>query len=153
MPSICAVDPAVRRFAWATFSPEGVLAATRYATSPGEIILPPGEVLWVLEKPMKYESFSTAHRDLDGLESMLQTIRDFATQRGELVVERTPHNWKGNVPKHIHHKRMLRVLSAQERRILPGKPSKAGKYPDDLYDAVGLGLTYLDRIQRGGRCQ
>lgn len=154
MPHLCAVDPAARRFAWATFSPEGVLTGTAYGSTPGDIRLPEeGEVLWVLERPQKYSSFSTAHKDLDRLERTLGRLRDLASSRGERVVEYTPHAWKGNVPKHIHHKRMLRNIDPEERRILPGAPSPGGGYPDDLYDAVALGLTYLDRIRRGGRCR
>lgn len=46
-----------------------------------------------------------------------------------------PRTWKGQVPKKVHHERILAALSDHEQSICPRQP--------DALDAVGLGLWYL----------
>lgn len=60
---------------------------------------------------------------------------------GETVVEYEPREWKGQVPKETHHKRILKALNSLEIEVL-------GKYikQKDVLDAIGIGLHYLKRI-------
>jgi len=60
---------------------------------------------------------------------------------GETVVEYFPREWKGQLPKKIHHDRIKKVLTQFEISTL-------GKYikNEHVLDAVGLGLFYLRRI-------
>lgn len=60
---------------------------------------------------------------------------------GETVVEYTPREWKGQLPKRVHHARIRKALSKLELDVL-------GRYikNEHVLDAVGLGLHYLRRI-------
>jgi len=60
------------------------------------------------------------------------------------VVFTTPSNWKGQVPKNIHNKRVLGKLTKQEVRVLNGCTVKASLLHNTL-DAIGVGLWYLRR--------
>ncbi len=53
-----------------------------------------------------------------------------------IVVQVKPSEWKGSVPKAIHHKRILAQLDDAERAIVAGATK-------DVLDAVGLGIWYL----------
>ena len=66
------------------------------------------------------------------------------------IVETYPRTWKGQVPKEIHHARVLAALSAQERTVLDAharRPTKTNPhgYDHNMLDAVGLGLWFLKR--------
>jgi hypothetical protein len=149
MDLIC-VDPAVRRLAFAIYH-RGVLVACGYCRSAEDIPLDVARSYhWVLEKPRKYDRFSVAHKDLDGLDRKLAGCRKVARKRGDSTEDTRPMEWKGNVPKHIHHGRLLRALGRGEASMLDGKPGAAMNYDHDVYDAVGIGLTKLDRVGRGG---
>lgn len=149
MDLIC-VDPAVRRLAYAIYH-RGVLVACGYCRSAEDIPLDPARPYhWVLEKPRRYDRFSVAHKDLDGLDVKLAGCRRLARGRGDSLEDVRPMEWKANVPKHIHHARLLRVLGKAEASMLGGTPGAAMNYDHDVYDAVGIGLTKLDRVGRGG---
>lgn len=60
-------------------------------------------------------------------------------QLGQFVLTVTPNQWKGSVPKAIHHKRIRAALSTDELLLLVGASS-------DVIDAVGLGLWDLGRL-------
>lgn len=93
---------------------------------------------------------------------------------GAALVEYTPREWKGSVPKPVHHKRLWEVLAPGERALLGGpvtiviidaacrkgglsKWSRPGAsyYPrsfelHNILDAVGLGLFHIGRFGKGG---
>lgn len=149
--NVVTIDPAVSRFAYAVFH-DDVLVACGYARTPPTIPLDEGRWYeWVLEKPRKYARFAVAHKNLEGLDKRLRAIRRFARERGEALKDVRPSEWKGNVPKHIHHARSDRALAPAERALLRGNPTAAMDYEHDVWDAVAIGLTELDRIGRGGR--
>jgi len=58
----------------------------------------------------------------------------------------TAQQWKGSVPKRIHHDRIAKILSPAERAVVAWV---AVRVPSSLlhnvWDAVGLGLWGLDR--------
>lgn len=53
-----------------------------------------------------------------------------------------PSEWKGSVPKRVHHARILARLEADERDVL--ETSSVGP---DAMDAIGIGLWYLGRMK------
>ena len=55
-----------------------------------------------------------------------------------------PARWKGQVPKHIHHERLLAAATEPERVILLGKKRTKNRL-SDILDAYGIGLWYLYR--------
>jgi len=67
------------------------------------------------------------------------------------IVEVFPRTWKGNVPKDIHHARVLAALDEQERGVLAPRARRVTKtnphgFDHNMLDAVGLGLWFLQRL-------
>jgi hypothetical protein len=58
-------------------------------------------------------------------------------ERGAIVTCVKPSEWKGGVPKKIHHPRIRKRLSSVELALCEGAPP-------DIWDAIGLGLWLLD---------
>jgi hypothetical protein len=56
-----------------------------------------------------------------------------------------PAEWKGQVPKAIHHKRLMGKLSAAELTIVKEAKITAGERVHNILDAVGLGVWHLAR--------
>lgn len=153
---LVAIDPAAVRFAYAVGTPTKLLACG-YATSAGQIphLVPPRPPAahtyhWLIELPKKYRGFGIAHNDLDRLRRTVFDLQRWAEDRGHTVEMIYPGLWKGNVPKHIHHQRLVRVLDPEELSLLPGTPNPAMDYAHDVYDAVGIYLFHAERTKRGG---
>ncbi len=53
-----------------------------------------------------------------------------------------PQRWKGQVPKEIHHKRILAKLSETEKAAIEPTPASL---LHNVYDAIGIGLFHLGR--------
>lgn len=94
----------------------------------------------------------------------------FCGRDGARLVAYTPSEWKGSTPKPVHHKRLWRVLSAAEQKVLGGAATEqaidaacrkgaskrwgitgAKCYPasfdtHNLLDAAALGAFHLGRI-------
>lgn len=148
-PQVIAVDPAARCLAWSR-SERGVLVGVAYATSPSEIEVSDLPALWVFETPQRYAGRGETHSNLDGLDRTLRSVAALAEYRGEQIVWLTPHQWKGNVPKLVHHHRLVARLSAEERALLPALPKQGLEYKHDLWDAAGMNLFATQRVGRGG---
>ena len=95
--------------------------------------------IWVIEEPEKYREARVKHDDLDDLLAVLHKIEEYAKAP---VIRLKPHEWKGNVPKHIHHRRIERALEPEEQEEWRSLDHNAK-------DAVGIGLYYLQRTRRG----
>lgn len=96
---------------------------------------------WVCEWPMKYADKRLYHEDIEHLHATGDAIAKLV---GGWDAKYRPGQWKGNVPKAPHHRRLARELSEEERAIAP--PAK----DHDAWDAIGIGLYALGRTQRGG---
>lgn len=61
-----------------------------------------------------------------------------------------PPDWKGTVPKDICNTRVLSLLSPGERKRIPSLPEKK---LHNVIDAVGIGMFFTRRMERGAvRC-
>ena len=145
---LISVDPAAwPRFAWATLA-GGLVTGAGLGAAPSDVPCgPAGRCTWVMERPMDYVGFGVAHRDLDRLRRTLAGLEAFAVARGDTVAYVTPHQWKGNVPKPVHHRRSLRVLGVGDLKV--AGPDDPG-YDHNVVDALVLGLTRAGRVGRGG---
>jgi hypothetical protein len=55
----------------------------------------------------------------------------------------TPRQWKGQVPKEIHNKRILAALSPEEKEAIEECPASL---LHNVIDSIGVGLFYLGRM-------
>jgi hypothetical protein len=117
--------------------------------------------IMVCEWPMKYATARKFHESLDRLyEVGHATVRRFGTSWADTY---SPSEWKGNVPKKAHKRRLVRELTLLEKATLQKHTAaslgvsdkEAQEYLDkeeshDLWDAVGIGLFATARTRKGG---
>lgn len=144
--STLAADPGVKESAFA-FAEYGVLTEAAYFSSAN----PPLRTIsqFVCELPQIY----AGHKAIGNAEDILQLARvvgqlegTFRSQGAEITIYR-PSQWKGQVPKEIHHNRVVTsgVLTKEELRHWPLQ-----KTYHDVRDAICLLLFKLGRITREG---
>ncbi len=64
----------------------------------------------------------------------------------------TPNAWKSNIPKSVHHSRIVACLRPTEIVVVHAAAASAGKsHGKEVLDAVGLLLVGLGRMDRAGR--
>ena len=106
----------------------------------------------VLEVPRIYPNRSKGDpNDIVELALTAGEIRGHYRPLVTSIIEVFPASWKGQVPKDIHHARVLRELGEDERRLLDvekRKPTKTNPhgYDHNMLDAVALGLWFLKRM-------
>lgn len=66
------------------------------------------------------------------------------------VATYTSKEWKGEVPKTVHHDRVERALLPQERLYWPPRSAKGKDVGNDVRDAICLGMFATKRTRRGG---
>ena len=151
--SVIAIDPGCSYFGYAVFRSARLVRCGRpSAASPYtlidlvieecliEQIIGLGCVV-VLEYPQDYPG-SPKTKNLKGLKVLCDGV--IKELRGAAKMHTYyPREWKAQVPKGVHHKRLQGVLSPAELELW----STANH---DTRDAIGLGLYYLGRTAKGG---
>tara|TARA_R110000765_G_scaffold423824_1_gene533294 strand:- start:1095 stop:1616 length:522 start_codon:yes stop_codon:yes gene_type:complete len=95
---------------------------------------------WVCEWPKKYRHLIARHENIEELHQV-----GYALARCHPWDEMyLPGDWKGNVPKAPHHKRVGRALDQEELNKMP--PLRE----HDAWDAAGIWLYAAGRTRRGG---
>lgn len=127
--------------------PEG-LAVNVYTWAQMELTLRGGSIArgvkWRSEVPQDYAGHPDAKTDdLDSLRLFVRRVRELAGRSPFRLYK--PHQWKGNVPKPVHHMRIMDLLSPDEANRVRALPRTR-----DALDAVGIGLFDLGRSGRGG---
>jgi hypothetical protein len=136
-----AFDPGVKYLAWALFSFGKLRKADLYRGDFDNLLLRVGSLrsaaLAVVECPTR--NFGVPEKD----------ICELCRAAGEIGIqfdEReyvSPSEWKGQVPKTVHHPRILTRLTDEERAVIPeGKTARK-----HILDAVGIGLWRLGRMK------
>ena len=65
-----------------------------------------------------------------------------------MVIQIHPRMWKGQVPKPVHNRRVIKQLSASERVVYAhGTKGIAPKKVHNVIDAIGIGLWRLGRVR------
>ncbi len=117
---ILAIDPGVKACACAVFA-DGTLYATAFVSAPWEGKRRTDSV--IVERPEQDgRSFSARPKDLMALAWAGAAL---AYSVGAPVVEYTPSEWKGQVPKPVQHMRLWLRLTAPERALLGGSATEA----------------------------
>lgn len=107
-----------------------------------EVLDPDGDAAIVCETPQNYGSRASCYADLDRMRGTATILRAWLgpSSRWRMVL---PREWKGNVPKRVHHERVRDQLDAAEAAVV--------QWGDlDVLDAVALGLWAVGRVGRGG---
>jgi hypothetical protein len=137
---LIAIDPDTTLFGWALFE-DRLLTATAVAITPHLPYFPVAVDL-VCEIPEDRPGTSVRKNDIIAL----------ALAAGQIVGNRPchfrrPSDWKGQIPKAVHHARMRGVMTEGEIHVLNVSLEVTPKtsHPEIL-DAVALGLTELRRL-------
>lgn len=152
---LVAIDPGFGGTGLAAFSDNGQLLAVKLLVPPGthtdfgsrlraaaEMIPDVKGADVVIEFPQTYEGRSSKG-DTDDLLKLASLIGAYMTApglRSSRVSFVLPSEWKANVPKDIHHPRILGALNQKELAVLNGaRQSVSESLFHNVLDAVGLG--------------
>lgn len=105
----------------------------------------------VCERPQVYLKSLKSANDMVGLAlsagELVGRIVEISSSNPFETVYYLPAQWKGQLDKTEHHKRVISVLSPNELGIIEFTKNK--KKNTDILDAVGVGLHHLGRLVRG----
>lgn len=148
---LTAIDPGATS-GWAQFTAGKLSAAGIFRDYEYPAVWHRGyEQTLVLEIPRIYPHRSKG--DPNDIVQLALTVGEIRGHYRPLVThlsETYPATWKGQVPKEIHHARVLKVLADDEKKLLDAERRKVTKtnphgYDHNMLDAVGLGLWFLQR--------
>jgi hypothetical protein len=130
-----AVDPG-NDTGWAVLDRDGRLSGCGL----GQGFPTEGIAVAVLELPQVYRAGKSKGdpNDLITLAIGLGRYVERLESRGVATVLVAPTTWKGQVPKEVHHPRIMGTLSGPERVIAERSRAAAGAKAHNVIDAVGL---------------
>ena len=159
-PHLLALDPGLRGCGLAYFDANGVLLHAKYLKNPvkkgggpeawlGFVEAMPVD-LWrvehfVSEYPQVYRA-GASKGDPDDLLQLASVVAVFTANvvaKDYLAVR--PREWKGQVPKDVHHARLVKALDDHEKLIV--EESAPPSLRHNVLDAVGIG-KYWFGLQR-----
>lgn len=152
--NVVGIDPGKRTNGYAIFK-EGVLTVCGLA-KPEEIAkdilslfpLADEEITVVTERMQVYKFSPVRNADLTDLLLMSGYMAGRVHASYPLLtwLKPEPREWKGNTPKKIHHRRVMKKLSLQEQAAasvaLENVPESL---QHNVWDAIGLGLWGMKR--------
>jgi hypothetical protein len=162
---VLAIDPGVKACACVTFV-DGALVEVEFMTAPYPAYAPSPNCVIVERPEQDGRSFTARPKDLMALAWAGAAL---AYSVGAPVVEYTPSQWKGQVPKPAQHMRLWGLLTEAERALLGdartgeaiamaarkgaldrGSKPGASYYPrsfvtHNLLDAVALGRFHITK--------
>lgn len=148
---VTAIDPG-RLSGWAQFTAGSLSAAGVFVEDKYPAVWHRGfDQTLVLEIPRIYPHRSKGDpNDIVELALTVGEIRGYYRPLVTRLIETYPASWKGQLPKEIHHARVLKMLSDDERMLLDVEKRKVSKtnphgYDHNMLDAVALGLWFLSR--------
>jgi len=138
-----AVDPG-RDLGWALFD------SSHQFEEGGVRDLPDREAIGraIIERPQVYRASKSKGdpNDLITLAIGVGQVKERLESRGVTVELVLPTTWKGQIPKEIHHRRIVELLTEKEGLRLNACLSRhSAGIRHNLLDAVGLGLWFLRR--------
>jgi len=153
---ILTIDPGVST-GWAEFTYADGGKGTLFACGAGdprrrEVQAYPQTI--IIERPQVYrtaQSRGVDPNDLITLAIQVGQYKEFFEALGRNVHLVLPRDWKGQVPKKVHHPRILSKLTPGELKIVNHQLQYlfSEKAKGDMMDAVGLGLFWLGRCRVG----
>lgn len=140
------LDPAKRRCGISVFQRDRLYKARTIHAEPldlpREVVSWAGgmrRVVWTAEIPEVYEQDRAAAKDLDALILLVDRI---SARVGPIVRVQPPSQWKGNLKKKATIHRVKKRLQNSELDAMLD-------LEEDTWEAVGIGLWYTGRVNRG----
>ena len=96
---------------------------------------------WVCEWPVLRQNFRVALKDIEDLQEVGRLL---GTIHGGWKEKYRPSEWKGTIPKPVHHNRVAALLSPSELALCPARSQH------DTWDAVAGGLYAVGRCGVAG---
>lgn len=137
---VVAIDPGKHASGIAKFI-DGVLKSVAYADDAETYA---DEV--VVEIPQVYPKSEGDPNDLIEVAFAAGRLVNQVVGPAELIKVK-PAQWKGQVPKKIHHARAKAALSEWERTIVDRHSTTVESKKHNIWDAVALGLWHLGRLK------
>lgn len=147
MGSVIAIDPG-NDTGWARFGSNGVLEACGL-TVPTNLPLTVGGKV-ICECPQIYPDELYQPKkvsDIIKLACKVGRVQQFYETHGNLVETVLPRDWKKQVPKDIHQKRIEASLSSYEHALACAHLSPVNlSVRHNVWDAIGLGVWFTKRL-------
>lgn len=156
--SLVSIDPGVRPLGWALWSRDALVNAG-CSRAPAHVPIETALEIhrdnlgWAVRgsavaiESMVYRPKDSTPQDLIDV----QTIGLGVAGMGAAITLYRASDWKGTIPKTIHHERIRAVLSAAERAVLDRALSIVPRgNRKEVLDAVGIGCYHLNRTNRSG---
>lgn len=159
------IDPGVRACGWAGWGPTAPGEPGRLGAAGVSRVRADATIEWACREHTEQIPRGAAHVVIESMAwrpgdarsnpndlIAVQTVAAFLAGRMGGFLEFVPAaTWKGTIPKGVHHERIRAVLEEGERRILEEALAITPKaHHKEILDAIGIGLYYSDRINRGG---
>lgn len=146
MGGLIAIDPG-EQTGWAIFKAGGELHSCGLFTSALDLYAKVGLVSKaIIEIPQIYPKDPVPPNDLIKLALTAGGYKLELERHGVRVETVKPREWKGQVPKAIHHKRIAAALRTDETMVVQHKLSCIAKsYQHNVWDAIGLGMWWLKK--------
>ena len=165
MSNLLSIDPGTRAVGFAVFE-ESELVWTRASIAPkaarslGELIAHHSSIVkpWgsgrdVAVEVMHWRPNDPASQPQDLLHVQAVGMALAGRMGAEITCYRF-QDWKGSIPKRVHHKRIMGALTGQELEVLSYHIDRTPlRNRKEVMDAVGVGLFHLERINRAGTCK
>lgn len=134
------VDPGVKYYALAEWDRLGacLIGVAVFDLTPAVHV---GDAHLVIERAVVYKTGTVRARTSDIEDLLIATGRIIERYGSHTLVR--PAEWKGQVPKKIHHARILEKLTLAEKELLKSLTKGALKH---IMDAIGIGLRFLGRM-------
>jgi hypothetical protein len=100
---------------------------------------PPALAELVLELPQIYQGRGGVASDIIDLAAVVGAVA--SALGGSVQTFYRPRDWKGQVPKEIHHPRVIAALQPNEMSAV--RLCQPASLMHNVWDAVGLGLAHL----------
>jgi hypothetical protein len=154
------LDPGLRGCGVAWWRVDGSLAHVAYVRNPVRIGNGPAAwmgydraALWdnrtdhfLSEIPQVYRA-GASKGDPDDLIQLAGVVGVFsALVSAKVYWGVKPREWKGQVPKDVHHARLVKTLSEAERKMIDASAPPSLRH--NVLDAVGLGRYWFDLQRR-----
>lgn len=105
------------------------------------------KIVLVIEKPQVYQGRKSKGDPNDLIDLAVQAGFVVGRLRPSKTVWPKPATWKGQVPKEVVERRVLAILTEQEKELV-GHADVRRSVRHNMYDAIGIGLWHLGRYRR-----